>query len=115
MRRRHPSKRELIVWLDGGAEDLDEHLLDCEKCAATIEDIERTNTADTSEVAARSTNNLATALAAVYESPDGLVDRMASYVAQKAESKVLFEVASDMFGAGIQTGIMLATEEQRDS
>lgn len=101
MRRwRHPSRPELAVWLEGGAADLDEHLATCDRCARIIEEME-----------SGEQPMLASALAAVFEPPEGYADRLADHVAERAESQVLFQLATDLFGAGLETTLLLATDE----
>ncbi|MEM9562449.1 MAG: hypothetical protein AAGA93_07540 [Actinomycetota bacterium] len=98
--RRHPSRDELLAWLDGERPDLDEHLATCEVCAVALE-----------ELAAPSGGPIAEALAAFYRAPDDLSERLEQRVADRLDSMVMIEVMTDLFGAGMETSKLLLTEE----
>ncbi len=105
---RHPKRRALQAWLAGdtppqeGAE-LDAHLASCRQCAATLEDLDATG-----DLA------IGDALAAVLAPPTGLSDRLERKVTARLDSRVVFDVVSDLFGAGLETSRLLLTEEPPD-
>ncbi len=106
---RHPSKRALREWLeratapDEKAEDsssIDAHLDTCHRCAAILDDL-----ADGDQP------RLNDALATFYRSPPDLSDRLERRVAERIDSRVVLDVVSDLFGAGIDTSKLLLMEE----
>jgi hypothetical protein len=101
--RRHPSRQALAIWLGGGAPDLDEHLATCTRCASSIEELESTEQP-----------LLAVALAELFEAPEGLSERLERRVTERMEDNVFFEVASELFGAGVETARLLALDESAD-
>ncbi len=104
MRRlRHPSSKVLRAWLDGARPDLDDHLATCHRCATALEELE-----------APPPVPLAAALAEVYESPTDLSERLERRVTDRLDSQVMFDVVSDLFGAGMETSVLLLTEEPPD-
>lgn len=104
MRRlRHPSAKVLRAWLDGARPDLDDHLATCHRCATALEELD-----------APPSVPLAAALAAVYESPTDLSERLERRVNDRLDSQVMFDVVSDLFGAGMETSVLLLTEEPPD-
>ncbi len=100
---RHPSKKALREWLAGehGAE-LDAHLGSCQRCAGVLETIDD---ADTGTLA------IGDALAAVFTAPADLSDRLERKVAARLDSRAVFDVVTDLFGAGIETGKILLIDE----
>ncbi len=104
MRRfRHPSAKVLRAWLDGARPDLDDLLSTCHRCATALEELD-----------APPTFPLAAALAHIYESPTDLSERLERRVADRLDSQVMFDVVSDLFGAGMETSVLLLTEEPPD-
>ncbi len=104
MRRfRHPSAKVLRAWLDGARPDLDDHLSTCHRCATALEELD-----------APPSVPLAAALAEIYESPTDLSERLERRVADRLDSQVMFDVVSDLFGAGMETSVLLLTEEPPD-
>ena len=101
---RHPSKRALREWLEQETHDpesaIDEHLDDCHRCAAILD-----------ELAEAEEEDLSTALAAFYTPPPDLSDRLERRVVERLDSRVLLDVVSDLFGAGIETSKLLLMEE----
>ena len=90
--RRHPSRQALLAWLAGDNHDIDEHIATCHRCATTLEELEkpRPGTATTS----------LTALAAVYQSPTDLSERLERRVADRLDSRVIIDVVTELFGSG---------------
>ncbi len=104
MRRfRHPSRRDLQAWLEGSRPAIDDHVATCERCAATLEELE-----------APTGIPLAQALAEVYEAPSDLSERLERRVIDRLDSRVMFDVVTDLFGAGLETSRLLLTEEPPD-
>ncbi|MGH1491286.1 MAG: anti-sigma factor family protein [Acidimicrobiales bacterium] len=101
---RHPSKRALQQWLDNAEESkIDSHLDTCQRCAAVIEGLDVSDDL-----------SLGDALAAVYELPPDLSDRLERRVAARLDSRVVLDVVSDLFGAGLETSKLLLTEDPVD-
>lgn len=101
----HPSRRALQAWLQGDTGDikLDAHVAVCTRCADTLERL-ADDEADT-------TGDLAGALALVLAPPDDLSTRLEDKVTQRLDSRVMFDVLSDLFAAGVETSRMLILEE----
>lgn len=105
---RHPSSRALRDWLGGSVDPkVDRHVETCNRCAGTIEDID-TIQGDTTGGDA----SISEALATVLSPPADLSDRLSRRVAARLDSKVMFEIVSDLFGAGLETSRLLLTEEE---
>ena len=103
-RFRHPGKRALRDWLNGEHDGgVDNHLAGCQRCAATLE-----------EMAGETDYGIGDALAAVYTPPDDLAERLERRVAERLDSRVILDVITDLFGAGIETSKLLLTEDQTD-
>lgn len=101
---RHPSKRALQEWLDRSEDSaVDKHVETCQRCATILEELDTAG-----EV------SLGDALAAVYTAPADLSDRLERRVAARLDSRVMFDVISDLFGAGIETSKLLLTEDPTD-
>ncbi len=97
----HPNQRRLRAWLNGESDpSLDAHLATCQRCASALEGL------DTPDDLA-----IGDALAAVLAPPDDLSDRLERKVAAQLDSKVMFGVVTDLFGAGIETSRLLLMEE----
>lgn len=104
----HPSRSALQAWLRGEVDDdakLDAHVAVCKRCANTLERLD-------SEQEGESANSLAEALALALAPPDDLSSRLAHSVSQRLDSRVMFDVLTDLFGAGVETSRMLLLEEQ---
>ncbi len=106
---RHPSKRALREWLDNAElrtpeeeadSSIDTHLDTCHRCAAVLDDM--------AEGAQPTLND---ALAAFYSAPPDLSDRLERRVTERLDSRVVLDVVSDLFGAGIETSKLLLMEE----
>lgn len=108
---RHPSKKALREWLSGehGAE-LDAHLGSCQRCAGVLENM------DDIELNGAGSSNLAIgdALAAVFTAPEDLSDRLEKKVAARLDSRAVFDVVTDLFGAGIETSRILLLDDPAD-
>ncbi len=102
----HPSRRALQAWLHGDADDakLDAHVAVCQRCATTLERL-----AD--DDADHPTDDLGGALALVLAPPADLPTRLEEKVTQRLDSRVMFGVLSDLFGAGIETSRLLVLDE----
>lgn len=105
----HPSRRTLRAWLHGEAEDpkLDAHVAVCRRCANTLEQLA------TDELATddHDIGDLAGALALALAPPSDLPSRLEEKVTKRLDSRVMFDVLSDLFAAGIETSRMLILEE----
>ncbi len=98
----HPSRRQLRAWLTGESSDrLDEHLADCERCAAVIENMEEP----------RTDGLIAETLHKILEPPGDLTDRIEVRVAERLDSRQVVGYMAEMFGAGIETSKLLFTDE----
>ncbi len=102
----HPSKKALRGWLFNPEGDpaLDDHLATCVKCSDTLEVLELVE-ADT---------GIADALALVLTSPSGLTERLEERVVARLSSKEVLGVLGDLFGAGLETSVLLLTEGETD-
>ena len=100
---RHPSKRALREWLEHGEDtSIDEHLATCQRCATELENL------------AEDGPSLGDALAMAFASPDDLTERLEQKVTARLDSRVMFGVVSDLFGAGLETSKLLLLEEPTD-
>lgn len=101
---RHPSKRALQEWLDHGeSETIDDHLADCQRCAATLE-----------QLANDEEPSLGDALAFAFDPPADFAERLEQKVSARLDSRVMLGVVSDLFGAGLETSKLLLLEEPTD-
>ncbi len=101
---RHPSKRALREWLDSADNSsVDAHLETCQRCATVLEELDTDGGL-----------SIGDALAAVYTPPADLSDRLERRVAARLDSRVVLDVVSDLFGAGIETSKLLLTEDSPD-
>lgn len=101
---RHPNRRALRDWLEGSDDPkIDGHVASCQRCATTLEELDDAGPLGLSD-----------ALAAVYTPPADLSERLERRVAARLDSRVVFGVVSDLFGAGIETSRLLFTEELPD-
>jgi len=79
---------------------MDEFVDDCHRCAAVLDEMSEAQEKD-----------LGAALAAFYSPPPDLSDRLERRVAERLDSRVVLDVVSDLFGAGIETSKLLLMEE----
>jgi len=100
MRWRHPPQQTLREWLDRADNGIDEHVAQCARCAAVLEELE--------EAAG---HDIATALATVYRPPGDLSARLERRVTARLDSRAVLGVVGDLFGAGFETSVLLLTEE----
>jgi hypothetical protein len=102
----HPSKKALRGWLfdPEGDPALDDHLATCVKCSDTLEVLELVE-ADA---------GIADALALVLTSPTGLAERLEEKVVARLSSGEVLGVLGDLFGAGLETSVLLLTEGESD-
>ncbi|MFT5531650.1 MAG: putative anti-sigma-YlaC factor YlaD [Candidatus Poriferisodalaceae bacterium] len=91
--RRHPNRKRLEAWLDGAetSPDLDAHLDECEKCAATI------------EAFAEADGPVQSALKQLLMPPEGLRTRVEVAIAARAQTRSDLEVLGEMLGIGLST------------
>ena len=102
MRFGHPSRRSLREWLLGADDPkVDAHLATCEQCTITIEVIE----------AEESDSAIGDALARVLAPPPDFAERLHQRVNQRLDSRQVFGVMADLFGAGFETSKLLLTED----
>lgn len=102
----HPSKKALRGWLydPEGDPALDDHLATCVKCSNTLEVLELVE-ADA---------GIADALALVLTSPTGLTERLEERVVARLSSREVLGVLGDLFGAGLETTVLLMSEGDTD-
>ncbi len=101
---RHPSRRALQDWLNNPDDaSLVDHVDTCQRCAGVLEELD-----------AQDQPSIGDALAAVYTPPADLSDRLQRRVAARLDSRVVLDVVSDLFGAGIETSKLLLTEDSTD-
>jgi hypothetical protein len=100
MRLRHPSRQDLQRWLDGTELAIDGHVAGCSRCAGIIE-----------ELAEEGEHNIAGALATVYRPPGDLSERLQQRVTARLDSRAVLDVVGDLFGAALETSMLLLTEE----
>lgn len=110
---RHPKRSTLQAWLAGEAAPgvdaaLDAHLASCRRCAGIIEEL------DGSGEVRLEGDAIGDALAAVLAPPRDLSDRLERRVTARLDSRIMFDVVSDLFGAGVETSRLLLTEEPLD-
>jgi hypothetical protein len=103
---RHPSRKALREWLEGTEPvnaKVDAHIANCSTCAAEIETLDLTEDL-----------SIGDALAAIYQAPADLSDRLERRVVARLDSRVVLDVVTDLFGAGIETSRLLLTEDPTD-
>jgi hypothetical protein len=97
----HPSKRTLGRWLAGEADGrVDAHVGTCRRCANFLEELARPSDPALAEV-----------LALAFAPPDNLSGRLHEQVAARLDSRVVLDVVTDLFIAGLETSRLLITEE----
>lgn len=101
----HPSRKALTAWLTGSFDpSLDRHLETCNRCAGTLESIDTGHDAPIGD-----------ALATLLTPPADLSARLTRRVARQLDSRIMFDVVSDLFGAGIETTrLLLSGEDGKD-
>lgn len=98
MIRRHPSKKALQAWLAfESSPDVDEHVLTCDRCSTDLEALETIAT----------DSSLREALQEVLAPPSDLAARIEERVVERLESRRVFGYVADLFGAGLETSILL--------
>lgn len=99
---RHPSKRALRAWLDGEpADEIDNHLETCERCAAHLEGISEP----------RADGAIAASLNLVLAPPTNFSEKIETRVIAKLDSRQVLGYMADLFGAGIETTKLFLTDE----
>ena len=113
---RHPATAELQAWLDGDLRNLDEHLAECEECAAELDRISVEHTE------APGTDDVAPALLVLLAPPDGLHERMSDRLQQRLQRRHDLELVASMLGVARETGSLFfvagspgSAQESRDS
>jgi anti-sigma factor RsiW len=104
MTLRHPSRRALQDWLAGtAASDIARHLSTCQRCAATLEQLD-------------STAGLAGggAPATPTAPPSRLAERLDDRAAARLPSRQILDVVAGIFAAGIETTRLLLIEDTDD-
>lgn len=89
---RHPSERDLGLWLDGQATEFDEHLSTCAICA------DRLGVMDTPA------GDLRAPLLAALEPDASSVTRVSARVAARLQARRDLDMVASMLGIGIETG-----------
>lgn len=97
----HPTKRALRQWLNGEIDGrVDTHVASCPRCANVLEELARPSDPVLGEV-----------LALAFAPPEGLSGRLTERVAARLDSRVVMDVMSDLFIAGLETSRLLITED----
>lgn len=97
----HPTKRALRQWLAGDVDArIDDHVGTCQRCANVLE-----------EFAQPSDPALAEVLALAFAPPVDLPGRLHERVTARLDSRVVFDIVSDLFIAGLETSRLLITED----
>ena len=89
---RHPNKRQLLQWLDGEADELDEHVDTCERCARTLEGLESAEA------------DLKPALLSLLAPPDDLEQRINDRIAARVQDRRDMALFSSLLGVSVETG-----------
>lgn len=111
---RHPSRAALEEWLAGAEEpQVDRHVGTCERCAATLEQLEPPPPA-TAPIGPGAGSVLGQALSEVLAPPENLAQRLEEGVAAKLSSRQMLEVVADLFGAGFEATRLLTIGEPDD-
>ena len=106
MRFGHPSRRSLRDWLLGEDDaKVEAHVATCEQCAVAIEVIEAEET----------DSAIGDALARVLAPPPDFAERLHQRVNQRLDSRQVFGVVADLFGAGFETSKLLMSEDYNDN
>lgn len=97
----HPGKRALQQWLAGESDGrIDTHVGTCRRCANVLEDLARPSDPALTDV-----------LALAFAPPDDLSGRLHERVAARLDSRVVLDVMTDLFAAGLETSRLLITED----
>jgi len=89
---RHPNKRQLQSWLEGEADELDEHIDTCNRCARTLEELEGTEA------------DLRPALLSLLAPPADLEDRISERIAARVQDRQDMALFSSLLGVSFETG-----------
>lgn len=89
---RHPNKRQLQLWLEGQADELDEHVETCNRCARTLDELESTDT------------DLRPALLTLLAPPVDLEDRISERIAARVQDRQDVALFSSLLGVSFETG-----------
>ncbi len=97
----HPGKRALQQWLAGEADGrIDGHVGTCDRCANLLEELARPSDPALTDV-----------LAIAFAPPEDLSGRLHEQVAARLGSRVVLDVMTDLFIAGLETSRLLIMEE----
>lgn len=83
----HPSRRRLEAWLEGVADDIDDHVADCAHCAARLE-----------ELASPPSAPLRTALLRALAPPADLQPRLRTGMVRRLEAREDLQLMASMLG-----------------
>lgn len=89
---RHPNKRQLLSWLDGEADELDEHIDTCGRCARTLEQLESSDA------------DLKPALLSLLAPPDDLEQRIQERIKARVQDRRDVALFSSLLSVSIETG-----------
>jgi hypothetical protein len=128
---RHPSRRALREWLDRDPSidersAIDDHLDTCRRCTTILERMVEDDGGDTTgsslslaaDESERPTGQTAgtapsigDALAQLYAPPVDLAERLERRVVARLDSRVVIDVVTDLFGAGVEASKLLFVED----
>lgn len=101
--RLHPSNRKLASWLEtGGPDEVDEHVAECERCAAALEAL------------AVPEPTVSEALAAFLEPPEDLVHRINDRISDSLRNRADLKMFAELIGISLPTAQLLLTERPLD-
>ena len=96
----HPSGKKLQRWLDeGGPEEVDTHVADCDRCANRLEEL------------AAPLPELGAALALSMQAPTDLVQRLGERMTESMRSREDLAIILELLGIPLSTVRNLMTED----
>lgn len=101
-RVRHPSRRRLLAWLEGGDDAIDAHLAGCERCASRLEDL------------SQPANAIGDALRAMLAPPPDLQPRLRSGIARQMRNREDMRLLVELLGLPWQTARAMSAPSPED-
>ncbi|NNC79023.1 MAG: hypothetical protein HKN94_02620 [Acidimicrobiales bacterium] len=95
---RHLSGSQLAMWLDGEAPHFDDHVDQCEKCAARLSEVDEPQA------------DLRPALLTLLKPPPDLESRVSARIAARLKAREEMALLGGLLGVSIETGRIMFDE-----
>ena len=92
---KHPNALQLTSWLEGQADELDEHVDSCDICAQALGELERSQA------------DLRPALLRLLQPPADLENRISADLSRRLQATADTELFGSLFGVAIESGKLL--------